>query len=54
MWNLRNKTANQGKEDRSQQIIGIKESTYDEHQVMYGIVESLDGTLETNIALYGN
>lgn len=35
-------------------VMGIKESTCDEHQVMYGIVESLFCTPETNIPLFFN
>ena len=34
------------------QVIGIKVCTCDEHQVLYGRVESLYCTLETNIMLY--
>ena len=36
------------------QVIRIKECACDEHWVMYGIVESLYSTLETNITLYVN
>jgi len=35
-------------------VMGIKECTCDEHQVMYGSVESLYYTPETNITLYVN
>ena len=35
-------------------MMGIKEGTCDKHQVMYGSVESLDCTPETNITLYFN
>ena len=35
--------------------MGVKEYTYrDEHWVMYGIVESLHCTPETNVTLYVN
>lgn len=32
--------------------MGIKEGTGDEHRVMYGSVESLYCTRETNVTLY--
>ena len=35
-------------------VIGIKESTCDEHWGLYGSVESLYCTLETNISVYVN
>ena len=35
-------------------MIGIKEYTYDEHWVIYGNVELLYCTLETNITLHVN
>ena len=35
--------------------MGIKEGTcYEEHQVLYGSIDSLHCTLETNITLYAN
>lgn len=34
------------------QVLGIEEYTCDEHRVMYGIVESVYYTLETNITIY--
>ena len=36
------------------QVMGIKEGICDEHQVMYGRVESLYCTPETNITVYVN
>ena len=36
------------------QVIGIKEDTCDEHQVMYGSVESLYCIPEINLTLYVN
>lgn len=35
-------------------VLGIKEGTCDGHWVMYGIVESLYSTTETNTTLYVN
>ena len=34
--------------------MGIKESAYDEHSVLYESVESLNSTPETSITLYVN
>ena len=36
------------------QLMGIKDSACDEHQVVYGNVKSLNCTPETNITLYVN
>ena len=35
-------------------VIGTKNSSYDEHWVLYASDESLNSTSETNTTLYGN